>query len=103
MRIVWDVSPLSHELTGAGRYHRGSLAAVAEAAQGEHEIVAFARARWRAFPSSSSSSSCRSRTTGARRGAGSAARRSSGSSAVSTCSTSRTGCFRPSGPELARP
>lgn len=42
MRIVWDVSPLSHELTGVGKYHRGSLAAVAEAARGEHEIVAFA-------------------------------------------------------------
>jgi glycosyltransferase involved in cell wall biosynthesis len=42
MRIVWDVSPLSHELTGVGKYHRGSLAAVADAAHGEHEIVAFA-------------------------------------------------------------
>jgi glycosyltransferase involved in cell wall biosynthesis len=42
VRIVWDVSPLSHALTGVGKYHRGSLAAVAEAAGGEHEIVAFA-------------------------------------------------------------
>ena len=42
MRIVWDVSPLSHPLTGVGKYHRGSLAAVAAAAGGEHEIVAFA-------------------------------------------------------------
>jgi glycosyltransferase involved in cell wall biosynthesis len=42
VRIVWDVSPLSHALTGVGKYHRGSLAAVAEAAAGAHEIVAFA-------------------------------------------------------------
>ena len=42
MRIVWDVSPLSHAVTGVGKYHRGSLAAVAAAARGEHEIVAFA-------------------------------------------------------------
>jgi glycosyltransferase involved in cell wall biosynthesis len=42
MRIVWDVSPLSHALTGVGKYHRGSLAAVADAAAGRHEIVAFA-------------------------------------------------------------
>jgi glycosyltransferase involved in cell wall biosynthesis len=42
VRIVWDVSPLSHAVTGVGKYHRGSLAAVAEAAGGEHEIVAFA-------------------------------------------------------------
>ena len=42
MRIAWDVSPLSHDLTGVGKYHRGSLAGVAEAAGGRHEIVAFA-------------------------------------------------------------
>jgi glycosyltransferase involved in cell wall biosynthesis len=42
VRIVWDVSPLSHAITGVGKYHRGSLAAVAEAAAGRHEIVAFA-------------------------------------------------------------
>jgi glycosyltransferase involved in cell wall biosynthesis len=42
VRIVWDVSPLSHAITGVGKYHRGSLAAVAEAAAGAHEIVAFA-------------------------------------------------------------
>jgi glycosyltransferase involved in cell wall biosynthesis len=42
VRIVWDVSPLSHALTGVGKYHRGSLAAVAAAAGSDDEIVAFA-------------------------------------------------------------
>jgi glycosyltransferase involved in cell wall biosynthesis len=42
MRIVVDVSPLSHPRTGVGNYIRGSLRGLAEAASGEHEIVAFA-------------------------------------------------------------
>jgi glycosyltransferase involved in cell wall biosynthesis len=42
VRIVYDVSPLSHSLTGVGNYVRGSLAGLVEAAAGEHEIVAFA-------------------------------------------------------------
>jgi glycosyltransferase involved in cell wall biosynthesis len=42
VRIVYDVSPLSHPLTGVGNYVRGSLAGLVEAAGGEHEIVAFA-------------------------------------------------------------
>ena len=42
MRIVYDVSPLSHPLTGVGNYVRGSLEGVVEAAAGQHEIVAFA-------------------------------------------------------------
>ena len=42
MRIVYDVSPLSHPLTGVGNYVRGSLAGLVEAAGGRHEIVAFA-------------------------------------------------------------
>jgi glycosyltransferase involved in cell wall biosynthesis len=42
MRIVVDVSPLSHPRTGVGNYIRGSLAGLAEAAGGRHEIVAFA-------------------------------------------------------------
>jgi glycosyltransferase involved in cell wall biosynthesis len=42
VRIAFDVSPLSHEPTGIGNYIRGSLAGLAEAAGGEHEIVAFA-------------------------------------------------------------
>ena len=42
MRIVYDVSPLSHPLTGVGNYVRGSLAGLVEAADGRHEIVAFA-------------------------------------------------------------
>jgi glycosyltransferase involved in cell wall biosynthesis len=42
MRIAFDVSPLSHEPTGIGNYIRGSLAAVAEAAGPDDEVVAFA-------------------------------------------------------------
>ena len=42
MRIVYDVSPLSHALTGVGNYVRGSLSGIVEAADGRHEIVAFA-------------------------------------------------------------
>ncbi len=42
MRIVVDVSPLSHPLTGIGNYIRGSLAGMAEAASGRHELLAFA-------------------------------------------------------------
>ena len=42
MRIVFDVSPLSHMRTGVGNYVRGSLAGLAEAAAGRHEIVAWA-------------------------------------------------------------
>ena len=42
MRIVFDVSPLSHRALGIGNYIRGSLGGLAEAAAGRHEIVAFA-------------------------------------------------------------
>ena len=42
MRIVVDVSPLSHPRTGVGNYIRGSLLGLAEA--GGHEVVAFAPA-----------------------------------------------------------
>jgi glycosyltransferase involved in cell wall biosynthesis len=42
VRIVFDVSPLSHPRAGIGNYIRGSLAGLAEAAAGRHEIVAFA-------------------------------------------------------------
>ena len=42
MRIVVDVSPLSHPRTGVGNYIRGSLIGLAEA--GGHDIVAFAPA-----------------------------------------------------------
>ena len=42
MRIVVDVTPLSHPRTGIGNYIRGMLAGLAEAAEGKHEIVAFA-------------------------------------------------------------
>ena len=34
MRIVVDVSPLSHERTGVGNYIRGSLLGIAEASAG---------------------------------------------------------------------
>jgi glycosyltransferase involved in cell wall biosynthesis len=42
VRIAFDVSPLSHPRSGIGTYLRGSLAGLAQAAAGEHEIVAFA-------------------------------------------------------------
>ena len=42
MRIVVDVSPLSHPRTGIGNYIRGSLEGMAAAAAGRHELVAFA-------------------------------------------------------------
>ena len=43
VRIVFDVSPLSHERTGVNNYIRGSLAGLAAAAQRDgHEVVAFA-------------------------------------------------------------
>ena len=42
MRIVVDVSPLSHPRTGIGNYIRGSVGGLCAAAGGEHEIVAFA-------------------------------------------------------------
>ena len=42
MRIVVDVSPLSHPRTGIGNYIRGSLAGMADASAGRHELVAFA-------------------------------------------------------------
>jgi glycosyltransferase involved in cell wall biosynthesis len=42
VRIVFDVSPLSHALTGIGEYIRGSLAGLVEVAGRDHEIVAFA-------------------------------------------------------------
>ena len=44
MRIVWDVSPLSHPRTGVGNYLLGALRGTVEAAGGEHEIVPFAPA-----------------------------------------------------------
>ena len=42
MRIVFDVTPLALPRTGIGNYLRGALAGLAEAAAGEHEIVALA-------------------------------------------------------------
>jgi glycosyltransferase involved in cell wall biosynthesis len=42
MRIVIDVSPLSHPLAGIGNYIRGALAGLADVAAGRHELVAFA-------------------------------------------------------------
>ena len=41
MRIVLDVSPLARPRTGIGNYIRGMVAGLAEAAAGEHELVAF--------------------------------------------------------------
>jgi glycosyltransferase involved in cell wall biosynthesis len=42
VRIAFDVSPLSHQLLGIGNYMQGSLGGLVEAAEGRHEIVAFA-------------------------------------------------------------
>jgi glycosyltransferase involved in cell wall biosynthesis len=42
-----DVSHLSHPATGIGTYTRGSLAGLAEAGGGRHELIAFALANWR--------------------------------------------------------
>jgi glycosyltransferase involved in cell wall biosynthesis len=42
MRIVWDVSPLSHPRTGVGNYVRGTLGGLVAAAEGRHEVVAYA-------------------------------------------------------------
>jgi glycosyltransferase involved in cell wall biosynthesis len=42
VRIVFDVSPLSHPRTGVGNYILGSLRGLVEAAGGRHELVAFA-------------------------------------------------------------
>jgi glycosyltransferase involved in cell wall biosynthesis len=42
VRIVVDVSPLSHPRTGVGNYIRGSLVGITDA--GEHDVVAFAPA-----------------------------------------------------------
>ena len=42
MRIVVDVSPLSHPRTGIGNYIRGSVAGIAAAAAGRNELLAFA-------------------------------------------------------------
>jgi glycosyltransferase involved in cell wall biosynthesis len=42
VRIAFDVSPLSHPRSGIGRYLRGSLGGLVEAAGDEHEVVPFA-------------------------------------------------------------
>lgn len=42
MRIVVDVSPLSHPRTGIGNYIRGSLAGMVASAGGRHDLLAFA-------------------------------------------------------------
>ena len=47
MKIAFDVSPLSHPRTGIGNYVRGSLAGLADVADGRHDLVAFAPTRLR--------------------------------------------------------
>jgi glycosyltransferase involved in cell wall biosynthesis len=42
VRVVFDVTPLSHPRTGVGNYLRGALTGLAEASGAEDEIVAFA-------------------------------------------------------------
>jgi len=44
VRVVYDVSPLTHPRTGVGNYIRGALAGMIRAGGGEHEFVAFAPA-----------------------------------------------------------
>jgi glycosyltransferase involved in cell wall biosynthesis len=44
VRIVYDVSPLTHPRTGVGNYIRGALLGMARAGGSEHELVAFAPA-----------------------------------------------------------
>ena len=76
LRIVVDVSPLSHPRTGIGNYIRGMLHGLVEA--GADDVVAFApasergartsRRRSTACRSSGTSARCRSPTAGARRG-----------------------------------
>jgi glycosyltransferase involved in cell wall biosynthesis len=41
VRIVYDVTPLSHPRTGVGNYILGALQGMVAAANGEHELVAF--------------------------------------------------------------
>jgi glycosyltransferase involved in cell wall biosynthesis len=41
VRIAYDVTPLSHPRTGVGNYILGALKGMVEAADGEHELVAF--------------------------------------------------------------
>jgi hypothetical protein len=42
VRIVVDVTPLSHARTGVGNYLVGALRGLCEAAGDEHEVVAYA-------------------------------------------------------------
>jgi glycosyltransferase involved in cell wall biosynthesis len=44
VRIVFDVSPLTHTRTGIGNYTRGALAGLVQASAGEVDVVAFALA-----------------------------------------------------------
>jgi glycosyltransferase involved in cell wall biosynthesis len=48
VRIVVDVTPLSHPRTGVGNYIRGMVGGLAEAARDEHEVIAFAPVSMRA-------------------------------------------------------
>jgi glycosyltransferase involved in cell wall biosynthesis len=41
VRIAYDVTPLSHPRTGVGNYILGALKGMLEAADGEHQLVAF--------------------------------------------------------------
>jgi glycosyltransferase involved in cell wall biosynthesis len=47
LKIVVEVSALSHPRTGIGNYIRGSLVGLADAGDGRHELVAFAPANLR--------------------------------------------------------
>ena len=102
VRIVVDVSPLSHPRTGVGNYIRGSLLGLAES--GGHDssrsrrragtVAMRSRRRSRGSRSSTSFRFFPRRMQPAPCGAGSAVRQRSGCSGRSTSSTSVTGCTR---------
>ena len=113
MRVVVDVSPLSHPRTGIGNYIRArSQAWPRPRRDGTRSTLSRRRAsaaRRRSGPRCRESTcrceSSRSppRTPSARRGAARAARPSSGSREGSTRSCSASGCTRHNGPACGRP
>ena len=114
MRLVFDVTPLSHPLTGIGNYMLGMLGGIAEASEGRHELVVLRTDRAAERTTSAGGARWDSRRAQDRArpaaveplakgsGADCSACRSSGSSARWTSSTSRTGCIRRSGAACGR-
>ena len=112
MRIVVDVSPLSHPRTGIGNYIRGMLDRPGRGGRGRRRRVCAGERARRAERSRRRSTAipierhlrtpAGRRTAGARRGRRCGARTSSASSATSTSSTSPTGCTSRSAPVCGR-